>query len=176
MLKGYIMTRKRLLVVITLIITVFLTFIIVKLNNIILIVTNEDKPLDYVLQEKVGDYYFRIYDYKYLSLGCLKILKYQDKIDTEEPVFDGTDKEKFYKCFDVMKSLSYNLGQSNPNLVVSKGGNCQALSLQFDYMLKINNIKCDLEGTVTHMYNKVYIDNNVYKVDITNKTIEKVCD
>lgn len=95
-------------------------------------------------------------------------------VNLEVPKFDSNQRDSFSKAIDYVNDFSYNPAQSDPNFVTVMGGNCQALSIIFKEVCDKNSIECTLDGTKTHVYNLVTVDSETYKVDLTNKTVEKL--
>lgn len=140
----------------------------------LLVLTCPSNYIDETLEKKFGpEKFYEIYDYKYVTLGKVIILRPYSEVTASLPVYDGDSKSKFAQIVDYMRNFTYTQNQPNPNLVYKDGGNCQALSILFKKICLANSIDCYLAGSKTHVYDIVVVDGSKYNVDLSNSTIEK---
>lgn len=151
----------------------FLTLIIVgiKDKNIVLLDSSKGTVASQI--EERDDYY-RIYSYDYFDLGKKYLVILKKAVKYRLPVYKGTQREKLQKIINYLSKYEIDENQSNPNLIIKYGGNCQAYALLLDKMCQKNGIESELKGTKDHVYVIAHADGKTYKVDIINKSVEEV--
>lgn len=152
---------------------ILILFILNKLlfKDLILVYV-KDGTVENSLESKLGDDYFVMYDYDYIEVGPLNIIRDKSTLDFYTPKFEGTEKEKFTQIIDYLERFNYLYNQPDPNLVDTEGGNCQALSIMLYEICKVNNIECHFLGETDHVSCVLEVNKKNYKVDLTTKQIE----
>jgi hypothetical protein len=147
-----------------------LLFTIAK--SLILVHGNVEKEL----ADRKGEDFGKVLSYQWVELGGdwnLVKLKYYEPVKNA-PIFSIKDeRDKFEKIIDSSK-FSYKAAQSDPNLLFSAGGNCQAVSLYLYDTFKKNKLKTGLglDLGIDHMYTWVIVNGIKYKVDLVNNVVE----
>lgn len=150
-----------------------MTVIVLFISNTVVLVSN-NSDVEESLHERLGENYYYVYDFSYFDLLGSRIIFTKEDFTLDVPKFNKNKMESFENSISYVSEFSYNQEQSNPNLVAVMGGNCQALSIVFQKVCENNGIECKLDGTADHVYNLVEMGQETYKVDLTNKTVEKI--
>lgn len=84
-----------------------------------------------------------------------------------------TDRDNVRNIINFINEFEYNELQNDPTLLDEFGGNCQAKSLLArDYFNELG-LENNIVYTEDHMYNRVKIDKDYYKIDLTYNTMTK---
>lgn len=142
-------------------------------NDVSVVFGNKDSIDSSLLTNLGEDEFYSVYDYKYVDLSFVQLVAKDRDTSFCKPEFDGNDKDRLYKIIEYLEQFTYTENQPNPNKVKDLGGNCQALSIMFRDICEFNGISCTITGTKTHALNLVTVGGTEYKVDITNKTLER---
>lgn len=86
----------------------------------------------------------------------------------------GDESEIFRDIIMEVSAFKYTEGQNDYRFIKEKGGNCQAFSTYIYYKCNTNGLKTTIISTATHMYNKIYIGDYCYIVDIPNNKVEVI--
>lgn len=166
--------NKRVIVMSTIILVILLSLSCFKLNGVsITILKRNSNSVDNNLQLKIDDYP-SVYDYSVIRLKKFDIVIYRSGVSVKTPdVYKGSKEQVFQKCFNYCSSFKYNKDNSNPNKLKDVGGNCQALSIMFQYMCEKNGIYCEIVLTENHAYDRIKVGNKFYLVDVTNGSIKE---
>lgn len=165
---------KRVIVMVIIILVISLSVFCFKLNGVSLTILKRNRnSVDKNLQMKI-DNYPSVYDYSVIRLKKFDVVIYRSGVSVKTPnVYEGSKEQVFQKCFKYCSSFKYNKDNSNPNKLKDVGGNCQALSIMFQYMCEKNGIYCEIVLTENHAYDRVKVDNKFYSVDVTNGSIKE---
>lgn len=117
---------------------------------------------------------YKKYDYKDFHLV---LVNRYDGLEEYEDLFDKSDSDdvKFNSICNYINRFKYNENQHDPQLLGLYGGNCQAKSLMArDYfnLAELDN-ELILSNDLTHMHNRVKVNNTWYDLDLTEGTIEE---
>lgn len=126
-----------------------------------------DKGYENILSYKVLNYrkFHLVYVNRYKGLK-----EYEDLFKDSD-----SDEVKLNAICNYINNFSYNEDQHDPQLMGLYGGNCQAKSLMAKDYFDIGNMENELilSKDLTHMYNKVKISGQWYKLDLTEGKIQK---
>lgn len=150
------------------------TAIIVKNRNLVVIENNGN--LESILKSKFQDAYSYLYDYKHLDIPftsySLVIPEIFKGSSVKIPSFKGSPEEILNSAISYVSSFDYDYGQGDPKAMLETGeGNCQAMSILLDTIMKNNDIISDIIIEGDHAYNMIKIGNKTYKVDISKGSI-----
>lgn len=84
-----------------------------------------------------------------------------------------SDRDNVRNIINYLNDFEYNEIQNDPTLLDEFGGNCQAKSLLAQDYFKELGLENEIIYTTDHMYNKVKIDEDFYKIDLTYNTMTK---
>lgn len=132
------------------------------------------------LSSSMGESYGKVLGYSWIDLPfSYKLVKLDEyefgKLDV--PVVDLPDqRDKFSAIIDKFSNFDYVGSQSDPRLLFTAGGNCQAVSLYLYETFKANGFEAGLGLDLgrDHMYDWVIVNNQKYKVDLVNKVVEAI--
>ena len=167
--------NKRVIVMVIIILVILLSLSYFKINGFSMtILKRSNNSIEQSLQLKTKNDYPIIYDYSVIRMKWFDIVIYRSGVTVNTPnVYEGSKEQIFQKCFNYCSSFKYNKDNSNPNKLKDVGGNCQALSIMFQYMCEKNGIYCEIVLTENHAYNRVKVSNKFYLIDVTNKSIKE---
>lgn len=124
------------------------------------------------------DYYEKILDYTNYKLGEMNVTfieRYRDDIKLTSVYKESdNDLEKLRKIVNYINEYSYNDLQNDPNLLKEYGGNCQAKTLLANQYFNELAWESDIVTQPGHMYNKVKVNGDWYKLDLTYNTLERI--
>ena len=151
--------------------------LVIKTDKIIILNLQDDSMIESSLENRLGDKYYSMYDYKYVKIPSTNYYVIAPSIMSsrgiEIPDIEGTKEEILQRTIDYVKRYDYTKFTSNPKLMVLQGeGNCQALSLTFKTILDKYDIPSELIGTGDHVYNKVALGDKIYIIDFSNGSVE----
>ncbi len=171
--------RKKLIkiVVVTLAGAITCTCIYLTCSNKIIVSFTETNPLK-IIENRLGDESTKVIDYVQYTLGKLNIVapvKIKPVHDLKDLNTKGkTEKEIVSEIIKEINKYKYNYLQSNPHLLKTEGGNCQAKSLMFQAYVNKYGIENRIVTEPNHMYNVVVLDGIDYKVDLVKNKFNKL--
>lgn len=146
-------------------------------SNKIIISIKENNPLK-IIENRLGDESTKVIDYVQYTLGNLNIvapIKVKPVNDLKDlNTKDKTEKEIVSEIIKEINKYNYNYLQSNPHLLKTEGGNCQAKSLMFQAYADKYGIENKIVTEPNHMYNVVTLENEDYKVDLVKHKFYKI--
>lgn len=155
-----------------------------KVLGISIALTLAVSPISLLFSDNIEDglknksYYSHIYDYTSISLGNIHLCYrkvFNDKIPKGcELEFTQNQMDNVVKIINILNQISYVEDQSDPNIAFEYGGNCQAISLLAHAYLDDAGIKNEIIIVKSHMYNTIYLENRVYKLDATNSIFKEI--
>ena len=162
----------------------FLT--ILGITNVEFYLVGNSGNIDDVLKLNLQSKYAYLYDYKYINIPftyySLVLPSYANLDDLSVPSFTGSSESIINSAVSFINSFDYSYEQSNPYKMLKSGkGNCQAMSIVLDKIMKDNKIDSSIVVEEDHAYNLVSLDNKDYvidlakgKINIVEKDIEEV--
>lgn len=143
--------------------------------NITLVAKNSIGGVEGFLQEKLGDNYYRLLDFKSIFIfdkALVKLDMFKDS-DLKLPSFSGSKEEILNSSISYLKGFNYDYKQNDPVEMVTSGvGNCQAMSIALKEILTRSGIDTGIILEEDHAYNLVHIGDKIYKVDISKNEID----
>lgn len=112
----------------------------------------------------------------YNDFHLVKVNRYNGLKEYED-LFDKSDSDdvKFNSICNYINRFKYNENQHDPQLIGLYGGNCQAKSLMARDYFNLADLDNELilSKDLTHMYNRVKVNNIWYDLDLTEGTIQE---
>lgn len=155
---------------------VCMTIYLTSTNKLLISFSENDALV--LIEDRLNSDSARVIDYVHYSLGKLNLVlpvivkPITDLKDLN--VNDKDDLEIVKAIIGEINNYNYTHLQSNPHLLKSSGGNCQAKSLTFQAYANKYNLRNGIVTEPGHMYNRVSIDGEVYEVDLVKNRFSKI--